>query len=44
MPEQYGRGLDTFRVNRLDAPLEELGAKPDAVGSTLTELANYVVA
>ena len=35
-------GLDTFWVNRLDAPLEELGAKPDAVGRTLTELANYV--
>jgi 2-haloacid dehalogenase len=37
-------GLDTFWVNRVDAPLEELGAKPDAVGRTLTELANYVTA
>jgi len=37
-------GLNTFWVNRLDAPLEELGVKPDAVGATLTELAKYVTA
>ena len=37
-------GLDTFWVNRLDTPLEELGAKPNTVGSMLTELANYVMA
>jgi 2-haloacid dehalogenase len=37
-------GFDTFWVNRLDAPLEELGVKPDAVGRTLTELAHYVMA
>jgi 2-haloacid dehalogenase len=37
-------GLNTFWVNRLDAPPEELGVKPDAVGRTLTELANYVTA
>ena len=34
-------GLDTFWVNRVDAPLEELGVKPDAVGTTLAELAKY---
>ncbi len=37
-------GLNTFWVNRLDAPLEELGTKPDAVGRTLTALADYVTA
>jgi 2-haloacid dehalogenase len=37
-------GLNTFWVNRLDAPLEELGAHPDAMGRTLTELASYVMA
>jgi 2-haloacid dehalogenase len=35
-------GLNTFWVNRLNAPPEELGVKPDAMGSTLTELAKYV--
>jgi 2-haloacid dehalogenase len=35
-------GLDTFWVNRLGAPIERLGARPDAVGGTLTELARYV--
>jgi 2-haloacid dehalogenase len=35
-------GLNTFWVNRLDVPLEELGAPPNAVGRTLTELASYV--
>jgi 2-haloacid dehalogenase len=35
-------GLNTFWVNRLDAPREELGARPDAVGRMLTELAKYV--
>jgi 2-haloacid dehalogenase len=37
-------GLNTFWVNRLDVPMEELGAQPDAAGRTLTELANYVMA
>jgi 2-haloacid dehalogenase len=37
-------GFDTFWVNRLDAPLEELGAQPDAAGRTLTELAHYLTA
>lgn len=37
-------GLNTFWVNRLGVPLEELGVKPNAIGSTLTELANYVTA
>jgi 2-haloacid dehalogenase len=36
-------GLNTFWVNRLDVPMEELGAQPDAAGRTLTELANYVM-
>jgi 2-haloacid dehalogenase len=35
-------GFSTFWVNRLDAPLEELGVRPDAVGRTLSELAAYV--
>jgi 2-haloacid dehalogenase len=37
-------GLNTFWVNRLDVPMEELGAQPDATGRTLTELAKYVMA
>lgn len=37
-------GLNTFWVNRVNAPLEELGVKPDAIGSTLAELAKYVIA
>ena len=37
-------GLRTFWVNRFNAPLEELGVKPDATGETLVELANYVMA
>jgi|HubBroStandDraft_2_1064218.scaffolds.fasta_scaffold69736_3 2-haloacid dehalogenase len=36
-------GLNTFWVNRLNAPLEELGVKPDAAAGTLTELAKYVM-
>lgn len=35
-------GLSTFWVNRFNAAHEELGVKPDAVGQTLTDLANYV--
>jgi 2-haloacid dehalogenase len=35
-------GLSTFWVNRLDAPVEELGVRPDAVGSDLVELAKFV--
>jgi 2-haloacid dehalogenase len=34
--------LNTFWVNRAGAPMEELGVKPDATGTTLTELAMYV--
>jgi 2-haloacid dehalogenase len=37
-------GLRTFWVNRLGVPAERLGAKPDAIGATLTELATYVAA
>jgi 2-haloacid dehalogenase len=36
-------GLDTFWVNRLGAPVERLGVRPDAVGGTLTELARYAM-
>ena len=36
-------GLRTFWVNRFNAPLEELGAKPDATGETLADLASYVL-
>jgi 2-haloacid dehalogenase len=35
-------GLNTFWVNRLGVPVEELGVTPDKIGSTLTELADYV--
>jgi 2-haloacid dehalogenase len=35
-------GLNTFWVNPLGVPVEELGEAPDRVGSTLTELARYV--
>jgi 2-haloacid dehalogenase len=37
-------GLRTFWVNRFNAPLEELGVRPDASGETLVELANYAMA
>ncbi len=37
-------GYPTFWVNRLGAPAEELSPGPDAVGSTLTEVAAWVVA
>jgi 2-haloacid dehalogenase len=37
-------GLETFWVNRLKAPFERLDARPDAVGSTLLDLADYVMA
>jgi 2-haloacid dehalogenase len=35
-------GYPTFWVNRADTPVEELGAKPDATGSTLTDLVAFV--
>jgi 2-haloacid dehalogenase len=35
-------GLSTFWVNRLNAPAEELGIRPDAIGSDLVELAKFV--
>jgi 2-haloacid dehalogenase len=35
-------GFNTFWVNRFNAPAEELGVKPDAVGSTLADLVKYV--
>jgi 2-haloacid dehalogenase len=34
-------GLSTFWVNRLDAPMEELGVRPDAIGNDLAELAKF---
>jgi 2-haloacid dehalogenase len=37
-------GLNTFWVNRLGVPIEQLGVTPDKIGSTLTELAQYVTA
>jgi 2-haloacid dehalogenase len=37
-------GLNTFWVNQVNAPLEELGVKPDAIGRTLLDLARYVTA
>lgn len=35
-------GYPTFWVNRLNQPLEGLGATPDAIGTTLHELASFV--
>jgi len=35
-------GYPTFWVNRLNLPVEELGAAPDAAGATLTELVDFV--
>jgi 2-haloacid dehalogenase len=37
-------GLKTFWVNRFGVPQEELGIRPDGVGQTLTDLADYVLA
>jgi len=37
-------GLETFWVNRLNSQPEELGVQPNAIGMTLTELANHVLA
>ena len=37
-------GLKTFWVNRFGLPPEELGVRPDGVGQTLTDLADYVSA
>jgi|SRR5271169_835821 len=36
-------GYPTFWVNRLGAPVEELGVTPDAMGSGLGDLANFVL-
>lgn len=36
-------GLKTFWVNRFGLPEEKLGAKPEAVGVSLAELAGYVL-
>jgi 2-haloacid dehalogenase len=36
-------GLETFWVNRTDAPLEELGVTPDATGGSLAELAQFAL-
>jgi 2-haloacid dehalogenase len=35
-------GYPTFWVNRLNVPMEELGVAPDAMGSTLTPLLDFV--
>ena len=36
-------GLETFWVNRMNAPLEELGVTPDATGGSLAELAQFAL-
>jgi 2-haloacid dehalogenase len=36
-------GYPTFWVNRLNFPVEELGAKPDAVGAGLKDLLRFVL-
>jgi 2-haloacid dehalogenase len=35
-------GYPTFWINRLNQPVEELGVAPDAIGSTLDDLARFV--
>jgi 2-haloacid dehalogenase len=35
-------GYPTFWVNRLNAPVEELGVAPDATGATLTDLVAFL--
>jgi 2-haloacid dehalogenase len=35
-------GFETFWVNRLDLPVEELGVVPDAAGTSLNDLVNYL--
>jgi 2-haloacid dehalogenase len=37
-------GYPTFWVNRLNAPVEELGAMPDGIGSGLGDLAKFALA
>jgi 2-haloacid dehalogenase len=37
-------GLPTFWVNRMNAPLEELGSEPDGIGTNLYDLARFVQA
>jgi 2-haloacid dehalogenase len=37
-------GYPTFWVNRLNVPVEELGAAPDGIGSGLADLAKFVLA
>jgi 2-haloacid dehalogenase len=37
-------GYPTFWVNRLNVPVEELGATPDGIGSGLADLAKFVLA
>jgi 2-haloacid dehalogenase len=36
-------GYPTFWVNRLSAPVEELGVTPDGMGSGLQDLVNFVL-
>ena len=36
-------GYPTFWVNRLNAPVEELGVAPDGVGSGLSDLVEFVL-
>lgn len=36
-------GYPTFWVNRMNQPSEQLGFPPDATGSTLTDLKNFVI-
>jgi len=37
-------GYPTFWVNRLGAPVEELGVTPDGIGSGLGDLVKFVLA
>jgi len=37
-------GYPTFWVNRSSQPVEELGARPDGIGSSMTDLASFVLA
>ena len=36
-------GYPTFWVNRMNAPVEELGVAPDGIGANLHDLAHFVM-
>ncbi len=42
-PGQSGSRYPTFWVNRSGQPVEELGVHPDGIGSSMSDLANFVL-